>query len=108
MGWMGVARGFFLTIQKNSRLFGRSARRRQVCNICNRQDLQQWAIQDSHTPPVSAEKQQVSRAGAVKSAAKTADPDLVAAVAGIMALPLTANEKAEAVRRLLAGKGGST
>jgi hypothetical protein len=61
--------------------------------------------QEPNTPPLSAEKQHISQVGAAKGAVENADSHFAAAVAGIMGLPLTDAEKAEAIRRLLAGKG---
>ena len=65
----------------------------------------EWAIQAQNTPPVSTEKQHVSKIRAAKSAVEGGNPDFAAALAMIAALPLTPAEKADAVRRLLAGKG---
>jgi len=87
------------------KLSGRTTQHRQVCKLRNRLDLQQWAIRDQNTPTISPEKQHVSQAGAVKGAAENGDSGFTVAITAIMALPLTDNEKAEAVRRLLAGKG---
>jgi len=57
------------------------------------------------------EKRGIPQAGAVKSAVEPgkAAPagDFAAAVQAIMGLPLSDGEKAEAIRRLLAGKGVS-
>jgi hypothetical protein len=63
--------------------------------------LSQWARQDQNTLIVSREIPQMSTAGAVKSAVEPADASFADAVAGILALPLTDSQKAEAVRRLL-------
>jgi hypothetical protein len=68
----------------------------------------QWALQAPNTPPISAEKQQVSPTDTSKNAAPAPETNFAAAVASIMALPLTDSEKAEAVRRLLRGKEGET
>ncbi len=64
-----------------------------------------WALQDQNTPQDSSEKPHIPQAGAVESAEEKADSGFAAAVTAIMGLPLTDAEKAEAVRRLLAGKG---
>lgn len=96
-----------------------------------RLDLQDWALQDLNTPAESREKPRVSTRGAAESAANRADsppetpsaeapesrhdatdtPDagpvgehFAEAVAVLARLPLTDAERAEAVRRLLAGK----
>jgi hypothetical protein len=61
-------------------------------------------IQDQNTPPIFGQKQQIFESGAVKSAASDGNSTFADAIAAIMALPLTDAEKAEAVRRLLAGK----
>ena len=65
-----------------------------------------WTVQDSNTPAISAEKPHIPQTGAAKSAAENRDSDFAQAVAAIMALPLSDAEKAQAVRRLLAGQGG--
>ena len=62
---------------------------------------EKWALQDQNTPTISEEKPQIPEVGAAKSAVIGGD-SFAEAVAGIMRLPLTDAEKAEAVRRLLA------
>ena len=65
-----------------------------------------WTVQDSNTPRETAKKPHISKTGAAKCAAENGNSDFAQAVAAIMALPLTDAEKAQAVRRLLAGQGG--
>jgi len=60
-----------------------------------------WAIQAQNTLLVSAEKPINSTQGAAKSAANSEGNRFTAAIAAIMMLPLTDQEKTEAVRRLL-------
>lgn len=59
-----------------------------------------WAMRDSKQPDISREKPHISPQGAEKSAESRGDR-FAAAVAAVMALPLSDTEKAEAVRRLL-------
>lgn len=67
----------------------------------------EWAVQDENTPPLSSEKSSMGNTGAVKSAADKVPIGFVAAVAAIVALPLTDSEKAEAIRRLIAERVSS-
>ncbi len=76
-----------------------------------------WAIQDPNTPAVYREKPHVSTGGAAKSAAENAVNQTESpadstgehsreAAAMLARLPLTDAERAEAIRRLLAGAEG--
>lgn len=60
-------------------------------------------MRDSNVPSIPQEKQALTGGGAAKCAANPVN--FVDAVGAIMGLPLTDSEKAEAVRRLLAGSG---
>ena len=70
-------------------------------------ETDKWARQDANTSSIPVEKHHISEVGAAKGAVKAPDLSFVAAVTGIMALPLTDAEKADAVRRLLGGKNAS-
>jgi hypothetical protein len=62
-------------------------------------------LQDSNTPTNPREKPHIADAGAAKSAAFDADSGSLAdALAMLARLPLSDAERAEAVRRLLAGR----
>ena len=63
----------------------------------------EWARDDSNTSPVSTEKTAIPNIGAVKGAVIQGD-SFAQAVAAVMGLPLSDGEKAEAIRRLLAGR----
>jgi hypothetical protein len=70
---------------------------------CAREESKgKWAIQEANTTGVSTENQHIPSTGAEKGAENRAG-SFVAAVAAVMSLPLSDSEKAEAVRRLLAG-----
>ncbi|HAI13170.1 MAG TPA: hypothetical protein DCM28_15790 [Phycisphaerales bacterium] len=63
-------------------------------------------VQDLNTSDKTREKLQTHNTGAAKSAADSNQSSLADAIRAIMSLPLTDNEKADAVRRLLqAGQG---
>ncbi len=63
--------------------------------------LENWARRDSNPLPIPQQKGPIQDIGASKSAASGAD-SFAEAIAGIMHLPLSDADKAEAVRRLLA------
>lgn len=60
-----------------------------------------WARRDSNPLPIPQQKGPIQDIGAAKGASSGAD-SFAEAVAGIMRLPLSDTDKAEAVRRLLA------
>lgn len=75
----------------------------QTDNRLSGKGFVKWAVQDSNSAAIPAEKPHTSTPGAAKSAADTGDSDLTEALAMIARLPLTDAEKAEAVRQLLKG-----
>jgi hypothetical protein len=63
-----------------------------------------WARQEANTLAVSTEKRGISAGRAAKCAVSGANTSFVHGIAMIMRLPLSDDEKADAVRRLLAGE----
>jgi hypothetical protein len=72
--------------------------------VSNTDKTGEWARQGSHTSLNSPQKQDIPGTGAAKCAAPSAQAGFANAVAAITHLPLSDEEKAAAVRRLLADK----
>ncbi len=69
-------------------------------------EMNKWAREDSNNPTDCSEKPHTEPTGAAKSAADSGDLAFAEAIRAVMALPgLTEDERAEAIRRLLNGKG---
>ncbi len=75
-----------------------------MTQVAVRESTSQWAIQDSHNPKKPKENARSGKSGA-ESGAVGAESTLAEAILAVQRLPLSDEEKAAIVRRLMAEDG---